>query len=133
MTELLTAIAYRLCWSLVVCLSIGMASCGNDPDLEGQRPQWGRQASPIPIEQAQQPQQTNKIVYLKGTAGKQAPFLGSSAYELIDATGSLWVVTKARVPPEGTEVLIKGQILYQSIPLAGREAGEFYLEELERY
>ena len=133
MSGMLPATTHLLRLSLAAYFLVGIAGCGRALQSKEQLPRAGGQVNLTQIEQVQHPQQTNTIVYLKGKAGQQAPFLGSSAYELQDATGTLWIVTKAMVPAKGTEVLIKGKVLYKSIPLAGQEAGEFYVEELERY
>lgn len=41
----------------------------------------------------------------------------------------IWVITNQKSLPEGSEVVFKGKVRYQSIPLAGKELGEIYLEE----
>lgn len=79
-----------------------------------------------------QNQETNSTVYLKGKVAAQAPFMGSGAYELRDTTGKIWVLTTQTLPSRGDEVLIKGQVQYQSIPLAGKDIGEAYLQEQEQ-
>lgn len=78
---------------------------------------------------------TNSTVYLKGNVGSRAPFLGSGAYEVLDKTGSIWVVTKQTLPKTGDLVLIKGKVQYESIPLifaaGGKDLGEVYVQESE--
>lgn len=70
-----------------------------------------------------------KIVQLKGRVSKHAPLLGRSAYELQDTTGSIWVLSTGATPKIGDEVVIKGKLLYQSIPLNGKELGDSYIEQ----
>lgn len=84
------------------------------------------------IGELQQQQNGDSIVYLKGKVGRGAPFLGSGAYQLQDPTGTVWVLTDESLPSQGDEVLIKGQVEYQSIPFGEQELGEFYLVELEQ-
>ena len=75
---------------------------------------------------------TNSTVYVQGKVIKQIPFLGSRAYQIQDASGTILVITKKEFPPENKEVLIKGKLQYKSIPLGGREFGEVYVKEQER-
>ena len=53
-------------------------------------------------------------VSLKGKVGKHIPFLESSAYEIEDSTGRIWVLTT------------------EPIPIDGKELGEIYIQELKR-
>ncbi len=76
-----------------------------------------------------QKQKTNFTVHLQGKIGAQAPLAGLIAYELQDATGKIWVVTKSAPPAAGTEVKVTGRVRYQSIVLDGRDRGSVYLEQ----
>ncbi len=79
------------------------------------------------------PQQNNAaIVYLTGKVAKQVPLLEQRVYQLQDSTGTIWVLTNQTTPQPGDRVLIKTQVRYQSIPLAGKEFGEVYVEEQEQ-
>ncbi|MCT7974086.1 hypothetical protein [Laspinema olomoucense] len=84
------------------------------------------------IEQIHSDWQKQDTVYLKGIVENRAPFLQSGAYQLQDATGSIWVMTDSPLPNVGDEMVMKGQVTYQSIPIAGQELGEVYLKELEQ-
>jgi hypothetical protein len=72
------------------------------------------------------PQDANATgtVYLQGKVTTRAPFLTGGAYRLQDGTGTIWVITKQTVPNIGDQVLIKGQLRYQSLPVSGQELGE---------
>lgn len=85
----------------------------------------------ISVNQLQQTAQ-GTIIYIRGQVKDKAPFLGKGAYQLQDDTGKVWVVTNETLPQSGEEVIIKGQIEYQSIPVSGQELGEFYVLELEK-
>lgn len=74
----------------------------------------------------------DSIVHLKGKVVKQIPFLELRAYELQDGTGSILVITKDDFPPLRKEISVKGKLEYESIPLAGQDAGELYVNEQER-
>lgn len=76
-----------------------------------------------------QKQKTNFTVHLQGKTGAQAPLAGLSAYELQDATGKVWVVTKSAPPAPRTAVKITGKVRYQRIVLNGREQGSIYVEQ----
>jgi hypothetical protein len=74
-------------------------------------------------------------VYVKGTIENHAPFIGAAAYQLQDATGSVWVFTTDALPPIGEEILIRGKVEYESITLEEInpiDIGDVYLKELER-
>lgn len=79
-----------------------------------------------------QPGGLSSTVYLKGRVESLAPFLGSGAYELQDATGKIWVIAPKTLPAKGDEVVIKGEVRQQSIPIDGQEAGEVYIQEQEQ-
>ncbi|MGB5961501.1 MAG: hypothetical protein WBG73_12625 [Coleofasciculaceae cyanobacterium] len=68
-------------------------------------------------------------VYLQGQVATRAPFLEAGAYELQDATGGIWVVTKQTVPNVGDQVVIKGQLQFQSVPVKGQELGEVFVQQ----
>ncbi|MEP0796826.1 hypothetical protein NDI44_20130 [Trichocoleus sp. DQ-A3] len=84
------------------------------------------------ISDLQQSYEGNPTVYLEGKVASQAPFVGSGAYELRDATGKIWVFTSQSLPDRGDEVLIKGKVQYQSIPFAGKDLGEVFLQQQEQ-
>ena len=72
-------------------------------------------------------------VYVRGTVKQVVPFVGNAAYELEDSTGNIWVFTSTiPAPKSGEEVLIQGQVKYQSIPISGQEFGEVYIEQVKR-
>ncbi|MCT7983166.1 hypothetical protein NG796_07655 [Laspinema sp. A4] len=84
------------------------------------------------IERIQSDWQDQDTVYLKGTVENLAPFLESGAYQLQDDTGTIWVMTHSPLPNVGDRLVMKGQVTYQSIPIAGQELGEVYIKELEQ-
>lgn len=53
------------------------------------------------------------MVHLRGKVIHQAPLVGSTAYELQDPTGTVWVVSRSPLPALGTEVAIKAAVRYQ--------------------
>jgi hypothetical protein len=85
-----------------------------------------------PIAELKNHQNTGSTVYLQGKVSHQAPFLGSGAYQIQDNTGKIWVITYQQLPQLGKEVLIEGQIEYESIPIDGQEMGELYILEVKQ-
>lgn len=77
----------------------------------------------------QTPATPASTIYLKGKVGDRAPLLEGTVYELTDATGSIWVLTKAKAPEPGQEVVVKGVVRSQPITLNGQAQKELYLEQ----
>ncbi|MDX2214231.1 MAG: hypothetical protein SFY66_13155 [Oculatellaceae cyanobacterium bins.114] len=75
----------------------------------------------------------NSVVYLRGRVGDRVPLIEAQVYQLSDPTGSIWVFTTQPIPQSGDTIAIQGQIRFQSIPLAGQEQGEVYIEEQNRW
>jgi hypothetical protein len=75
----------------------------------------------------------DSTVYLKGTVGKQVPFLGTKAYELQDSTGTIWVITQEKVPKLKDTVLLKGKVLHKNISMGGQTLKEVYVQEEQRF
>ncbi|MEH2022242.1 hypothetical protein [Nostoc sp.] len=120
-------VPYRL--GLTFFLIVGLCSCGNltSPDLSKTGLKIGTNVTPIGEIKPKQDNQA--IVYIQGQVEKQAPLMKQWAYEINDSTGKIWVVTNQKNLGQGAQVVIKGKVRYRSIPLAGKELGEVYLEE----
>ncbi|MEH1786600.1 hypothetical protein [Nostoc sp.] len=118
---------YRL--GLTCFLVAGLCSCGNltSPSLSKTGLKFGTNVTPIGEIKPKQDNQA--IVYIQGQVEKQAPLIKQWAYKINDSTGKIWVVTNQKNLGEGSQVVIKGKVRYRSIPLAGKELGEVYLEE----
>lgn len=90
-------------------------------------------SSPPTISIREIPQKkSDRIVYLQGKVIDRVPFIDSGSYQLQDATGAVWILTNKGLPAIGEELLIKGQIEYQPIPIGRQDIGEFYVLELEK-
>ncbi len=116
--------------SLLLILASGLLSCGNLPNS-----QFNLGFNVAKIRDVQQKRQVDAEVYLQGKVENRAPFVGNAAYQLQDATGSIWILTKQTLPQLGDEIMLKGKVRYQSIKLkdlAGQDLGEVYLEETEQ-
>jgi hypothetical protein len=68
-------------------------------------------------------------VRLQGTVGSQAPLIDARLYQLQDATGTIWVLSRKPPLQPGQQVLIQGQVRYQPIEIAGQDLGDVYIEE----
>ncbi len=68
-------------------------------------------------------------VDVQGTVGDRVPLIGGLVYQLRDPTGTIWVLTHRSQQPAGETIEIKGIVRFQSIPIAGQEHGEAYIEE----
>ena len=87
-------------------------------------------SKPTPIEQIHtQAAPSDHPVHLRGRVQQKVPLLDGWIYQLQDNTGSIWVVTQAAAPEVGEEILIKGLVQYESIPVAGEDLGEHYIQE----
>ncbi len=118
-------------WSIALVLLISLMGCNRlgwaNVEQTGIQPiQFTIEAASIASVQASN---VNAVVQVQGRVSNRAPLLGKTAYELQDATGSIWVLSTAPVPNVGDTVVIKGKLLYQSILLNGREQGATYLEQ----
>ena len=120
-------VPYRLV--LFFLLVVGLCSCSSltSSGLNGTNFKIGTNVTPI---REIKPEQENQAtVYIQGLVEKQAPLMKQWAYQISDSTGKIWVVTNQKNLAEGAQVVIKGKVRYRSIPLAGQELGELYLEE----
>ncbi len=117
-----SAVPLRL--GLTFFLLAGLLSCGN-------LGRYGVNAIGVnvtPIGELK-PQQNDQAVYIQGQVERQVPLLQRRVYQINDSTGKIWVITNQTALRDGEQVVFKGKIRYQSIPLAGKEFGEVYLEE----
>ena len=111
----------------------GLVSCSNVPLLGTPNGIGSAYTGDITaISEIQSDQNAKDLVYLQGQVISQAPFLNSGAYQVQDTTGKIWVVSNQDLPNVGDQVLISGQIQFQSIPIGGQEMGELYLQETEQ-
>ncbi|MBW4577656.1 MAG: DNA-binding protein [Aphanothece sp. CMT-3BRIN-NPC111] len=106
----------------------GLFSCGTLPN-SGASVSPSRNVLITNICDIKRKQDANCAIYLKGKVSNQATFVGKGAYELQDSTGSIWVVTNRSLPAIGDQVLIAGKVLYQRIPIGGKDLGEVYIQE----
>jgi hypothetical protein len=113
---------------LFCILITGLYACGQEgkSGINLQNLTIGANVTPI---QKITPQNKDTTVYIQGKVEKTAPLIQRKAYQINDSTGKIWVVTNQGNFQIGEQVVLKGNVQYQSIPLAGQEYGEIYLEE----
>ncbi|OKH16807.1 DNA-binding protein [Fischerella major NIES-592] len=113
------------CLGLTYFLTTGLVSCSNFSfsriNTLG--------ANVTPIRELRSQPDSNTTVYIQGKVEKIAPLWKRRAYLVRDETGKIWVITNQTNLRVGDQVVIKGKIRYRSIPIAGREYGEVYIEE----
>lgn len=77
----------------------------------------------------------NSTVKLEGKVIDRVPLLNAEVYQLQDETGEIWILTtdstdSKQEPRE--RLRVKGKVRFESIPVAGQELGEAYIEEQNR-
>ncbi|MBW4445779.1 MAG: hypothetical protein KME38_02580 [Spirirestis rafaelensis WJT71-NPBG6] len=115
-------------WGLTFLCLFALSSCGysGQSGLNGVNFTIGVNVTPI---RELKPQSDKATVYIQGKVNSSVPLIKQQVYQISDSSGKIWVLTKQTGWKEGQEVVVKGKINYQSIPLAGKEFGEIYLEE----
>lgn len=120
---------YKLRLGITLFTLLVFASCVplHVSDLQGNNLIFGKNVTPIQRIKATQDKQG--IFYIQGKVERKVPLLDRRAYLINDSTGKIWVLTDQSNFREDDAVVIKGKLLYQSIPIADQEFGEIYLEE----
>lgn len=109
-------------------LGSGLAGCGGVP-FATNRIELSQGVNVINIRDLQPAQNNESSVYLRGKVIRQVPLVDWRMYQLQDKTGSIWVLTKNTNLRLAQQVLIKGKVRYQGIPIAGKDFGEVYIQE----
>lgn len=110
----------------------GLISCGRLPQSSMNAINPTSKVDVTNIREIKLQQDSEATVYLQGKVAKQVPLLKRQVYQLQDLSGTIWVLTNKTDLQQGDEVLVKGKVRYQSIPLAGKDFGEVYVEEQEQ-
>ncbi|MDP5018793.1 MAG: hypothetical protein NWQ43_16080 [Dolichospermum sp.] len=109
-------------------LVTGLSACGNQGNSGINFKNLNIGANVTQIQKITQ-QNQDTTVYIQGKVEKTAPLIKQKAYQINDSTGKIWVITNQGNFQVGEQVVLKGNVQYQSVPLAGKEYGEIYLEE----
>ena len=115
------------CAFIIYGAAIGLLGCST-------LSQWGFALSNTPINAIAEIDQANiqKTIQIQGKVITTAPLIDRGAYQLSDQTGAIWVLTNQSLPNTGAEIIVRGQLQYQSIPVGREDLGEFYLVELNQ-
>lgn len=84
------------------------------------------------ISDVHQQRTIDSTVHVQGKVGDRVPLLVGQVYQLEDATGTIWVLTQALAPDQGTQVVLEGKVRYEDIPMNAQNFGEVYLMEEKR-
>ncbi|MBK1988202.1 hypothetical protein A0J48_011740 [Sphaerospermopsis aphanizomenoides BCCUSP55] len=114
---------------LAFFLVVGLCSCSNGKPTELNFNNFRIGANVTPIREIKPVEDNKATVYIQGKVEKEAPLVKQRGYQIADSTGKIWVVTNQSNLKVGQDAVFKGKIKYKSIPLAGQEYGEVYLEE----
>ncbi len=72
------------------------------------------------------------LIQVQGIVVNVAPFLDGGAYQLQDATGSVWVKTDKPLPKKGVSLSVKGEIQYEGISVGQQQLSESYILEVSQ-
>lgn len=111
-------VSQPLRWLSVFSMSIGLTSCGVSTVRS--------------VHEHPQRHWFNTMVSLEGTVVDRVPLLNAQVYQLQDSTGAIWILTTDPSLQPGEQVTVKGKVRFESIPIAGQELGEAYIEEHQR-
>lgn len=72
----------------------------------------------------------NKTVTVSGkvSGGTKLPFMAQSFYQLDDGSGSIMIVTRKALPPDGKKVLVRGKV-ESALTIAGQSYGWVIMED----
>ncbi|BAZ07118.1 hypothetical protein NIES3974_37810 [Calothrix sp. NIES-3974] len=118
-----------ICWGFIVLTStVMLGACGS---ITGSGINMiGANVTPIrDLSSDLIPNQEQTTVYVQGKVIQRVPLVKKYAYQIDDNTGKIWVLTEQNNLKVNSQVVIKGQLRYQSISFEGQNFGEIYLEE----
>ncbi len=110
-------------------LGVGLVSCGGLSPYTMNRIDLITGVDVVNIRNLTHEQNTEATVYVRGKVIRQVPLVDWRVYQLQDTTGSIWVLSKKTNLRPQEQVLIKGKVRHKSIPIAGKDFGEVYVEE----
>ncbi|MEB3272187.1 MAG: hypothetical protein ACO4AI_14320 [Prochlorothrix sp.] len=122
--------------ALVGC-SLGSSTAQTSLPLNSQAPTTPiamllAQPMPAVASDLTQGPETGEVYTLVGEVQQVVPLVGGQMYELGDSSGRIWVLSEMEVLAVGDRVLLEGVLIYERIPLADREQGEYYVIEQQQ-
>ena len=126
----LTKRFYLLTFNLFIVGSLISCSSSGHFSFNGINVKIGRNVTNISNIKSPNNQGT---VYLQGRVTNIVPLSKPwQAYQMQDSSGTIWAITSQRGLKITDNVLIEGNLRYQSIPMETQELGDFYVEEQQR-
>lgn len=123
-----------------LAIAVLLLGCGQ-PEGSAEPQPSSRSALPALITQLTTPtfaigdlsaDQVNQTVQLAGTVTQRVPLLAGMLYQLEDATGTAWVLSRAAAPAVGEQVEVTGVWQYEAIETEGADLSDYYLQEQSR-
>lgn len=110
-------------------LLTGLLGCGGVPYAALNSIDVGFGVDVSQISDIEPTRDQDTTVYVRGKVAALVPLVDWQAYQVQDSTGTIWVLTNQQNIQLEDQVLIEGKLRYHSIPLAGQDFGEAYVEE----
>lgn len=110
------------------CLG-GLLSCGAMPNAALNSINLGLKSDLVQIRDLTPAQDQNATVRLQGKVAAIVPLVDWQAYQLEDPTGKIWVLTNQANVQLADQVIVQGILRFHSIPVAGQDFGEAYVEQ----
>ncbi len=119
--------------SRLACQRVARASIAASAILAASCQWWGASGPLRSAAAVQAERRAGATVELAGQVRQRAPFVSSGAYQLVDDSGTVWVVTgEAELPAVGDRLRVRGTVDYRSVPAEGQEWGGAFVREGER-
>jgi hypothetical protein len=108
----------------VVLLGLLLAGCNPTPGTLSQF-----DPSPATAIESLNRQKENSAVVVAGRVVTVAPLIGRVAYEVQDATGTIWVLAP-QAPAANSEVKVHGTLRFESVRIENQETSEVYIQQM---
>lgn len=122
-------------WKRLIGWSIGAVLLGNAIACS-QLTSWQDNLTPdrflLTDIEAIDAQKRDRQVVLAGMVKAHAPFINSGAYQLEDATGTIWIKSKRPLPKRGEKITIRGEVRSQKLIIDELVLEEVYVVELKQ-
>lgn len=112
----------------LLCLG-GLVGCGAVPNAALNSINVGLKSDIVQIRNLAPAQNQNATVRLQGRITDIVPLVDWQVYQLEDATGKIWVLTNQKNIQLKDQVIVQGILRFHSIPVAGQDFGEAYVEQ----
>ncbi len=76
--------------------------------------------------------QNSETVHIKGTVAQQAALLTGGLYQVVDDSGTIWVLSAEAAPAVAATVSVVGTLEVEAIAVEGIDISDVYLRETSR-